>query len=232
MESYDKLSRYRELFNDDKSKAAAFDMIAERYYAGNFGTMSKADFETLMFHLYIERILDLGDSKFSSYSDYRLSKELGVPQSKISNLKVRKQLQYPREYDWKKSFNAISENIRYEKGKFVIQIPDINLFYEVKNAIEEEGGYIEMTLTSKLLQVSPQYFLDLLVITTDNQNKEALKKLLWKEYQKQREEEVFMEKPTFGESIKSLSSTAFKEILRAAVDTGMNVLAEYALNAM
>ncbi len=47
MQEQDKLTRYREIFPDDASKAKAFDEIALQVYAGNFGRISKSDFETL-----------------------------------------------------------------------------------------------------------------------------------------------------------------------------------------
>ena len=93
------------------------------------------------------------------YSDYELSKQLGITQSKVRNLKVKKQLQYPRTYDWKEAFVRVCENATYENGKIKVQIPDVNLYYEVKNAIEEAGGYIDISLTSNLLQVSRDIFL-------------------------------------------------------------------------
>lgn len=48
MKNTEKLKRYHELFSDD-AKAEAFDQLADVFYAGNFGTMSKSDIETLMF---------------------------------------------------------------------------------------------------------------------------------------------------------------------------------------
>ena len=90
--------RYDELFPNLEEKAAAFDQIAAQFYEGNFGRMSKADLETLMFHLYIEQILKRSEQDFHTYSDFRLSKELGIPQSRVSSLKVKKQLQYPRNF--------------------------------------------------------------------------------------------------------------------------------------
>ncbi len=38
-----KNSRYDELFPSSEEKAAAFDRIAEHFYNGNFGQMSKGD---------------------------------------------------------------------------------------------------------------------------------------------------------------------------------------------
>ena len=69
--------KYNEYFSQ-KDKAEAFDEIAKRYYFANFGTMSKSDLETLLFSIYIERILDVDQENLELYSDYTLSKQLGV----------------------------------------------------------------------------------------------------------------------------------------------------------
>lgn len=152
--------QYNEYFPDEKTKAEAFDKIAERYYYANFGTMSKSDFETLLFSIYLERILEKHEENINMYSDYTLSKLLGVPQSRISSLKVRKELLYPYEkFDWKKSFERISDRAIYENGRIKLFIPDRNLYLELKNAIEMSGGFIEVQLTTNLLQVPLSYFL-------------------------------------------------------------------------
>lgn len=76
-------------------KAAAFDKISALYFAQNFGSTSKADFETLMFSEYIEQHIKHG----LPYDDYTLSKELGLTQSRIRALKERKELkETPRNY--------------------------------------------------------------------------------------------------------------------------------------
>lgn len=80
----------------DKEKLAAFDKIAGLYFDRNFGSVSKADFETLMFSIYIEHLLD----NDLPYDDYTMSNSLGISESRIRTLKERKQLKYPREYIW------------------------------------------------------------------------------------------------------------------------------------
>lgn len=82
--------KYNQLFNTDKKKADAFDKIAEKYYFANFGTTSKSDIDVIMFSLYIDQILEADISNFSAYSNYALSKMLGIKQTKVSNLKVKK----------------------------------------------------------------------------------------------------------------------------------------------
>lgn len=185
-----------------------FDVIAEQFYAGNFGRMSKADFETLMFSIYIEQILTInGDENFSKYSDYTLAKDLGITQSKISNLKIRKQLQYPYSYNWQESFARISNRARYEKGKVKIQIPDINLYYEIKNAIEENGGFIEISLTKGLLVVPLEYFLDLMDSIASGDDRETFRKYLRDEFRKCQgdQEYIITEDVSIGEKIKKLA---------------------------
>lgn len=170
---------YKSLFKTDKDKAAAFDMIAEQYYMCNFGAMSKADFDVLMFSIYLDRILDTSESDISSYSDYRLSKLLGITQSRISSLKVKKELKYPYDgFDWKQSFLRLSENARYENGKIKINIPDKNLYIEIKNFIESNGGFVETQLSPSLLQISPEYYLDLMYEMVDDADKPKIRKAM------------------------------------------------------
>ncbi len=171
--------KYQELFSDEKSKAKAFDLIAQNYYFGNFGTMQKSDFDVLMFSIYLERILEQSEEDMNAYSDYELSKLLGITQSRVSTLKVKKQLKYPYTgFDWKRSFQRVSKNARYENGKIKIHIPDKNLFLELQNAIEKEGGYVEIQLNSKLLQVSPEYFVDLMAAVSEEKDRKIIRKKL------------------------------------------------------
>ena len=67
----------------------AFRMISARYFERNFGTMAKTDFETLLFSIYIEHLLDNNQP----FDDYAMSKALGITQSKVRTLKLRKELQ-------------------------------------------------------------------------------------------------------------------------------------------
>ena len=178
--TYDEAKKiYNELFNTLESKAKAFDTIAEKYYFSNFGSISRSDFDTLMFSLYIEQILFKHQDDFSAYSDYTLSKQLGITQTKVSNLKVKKELLYPFEgFNWQKAFERISSKAIYEGGKIKLFVPDKNLYLEIKNAIETAGGFIEVQLTPNLLQVRLPYFLDLLIAIDSSKDREELRKQL------------------------------------------------------
>lgn len=155
--------KYYHMFGDE-DKIRAFDAIAEKYYKCNFGTCSKSEMDVLMFSLYIEQILKKNNVDFTSYSDYSLSKQLGITQAQVSNLKVKKELKYPYDdFNWKKSFALVIKNAWYEDDSIKMHIPDKNLYIEIKNAIEENGGYVDVQLNKNLLKVPICCLLDLLI---------------------------------------------------------------------
>ena len=214
------MSRYDELFENEKEKATAFDQLSERFYAGNFGTMAKSDIETLMFHLYIERCLE----KKLPYDDYLLSRELGITQSRIRSLKMRKELQYPYEkFEWKEAFISCISNAHYDSTKKLIKvhIPDVNVLAELRNHLEQHGWYDEYQLNPKLFQCKDDIFFELCrslgeqkAYELDSATEERVKKL--KKEAKRKEEQSAIERILSGsaeDGMKELILGASKELL-------------------
>lgn len=226
------LDRYEGLFGE-ADKAKLFDIIAEQFYAGNFGQMSIADFETMMFSIYIERILDQDNTNFSAYSDYKLAKELGITQSRVSALKVKKQLQYPYSYNWQASLAKVSDRARYENGMIKLQIPDVNLYYDIKNAIEERGGFIEVSLTKNLLVVPLAYFLDLMGSIVDGGDRKKLLKCVRDEFRKHTAEQEFVETAPIGKQLEEMGTETIKnviqDVLNNFVGTSVIGVSKYAI---
>ena len=48
------------MFDDysEKRKAELFDQISEKYFNQNFGTMTKSEFELLLFNMFLEYLRD------------------------------------------------------------------------------------------------------------------------------------------------------------------------------
>lgn len=206
--------KYNELFATEADKAAAFDKIARRFYFANFATMSKSDFETLLFSLYLEQILNCSENNYDAYSDYTLSKVLGVPQSRISTLKVRKELQYPySKFDWKESFKRISQRAIYEDGKIRLYIPDRNLYLEIKNAVETSGGYVEMQLSPNLLQIRPEYFVDLVLAISDDDDRKKASEEIKKRVKEKDKAIEFMERKSFGQQLGGFAPEIIADLL-------------------
>ena len=210
--------KYNNLFPTDKEKAAAFDQIADQYYMCNFGSIPKTDLDILMFSIYLDKILDKSEDDMNSYSDYKLSKLLGITQSRISSLKVKKELKYPYAgFNWKQSFLRLSENARFENGKIKINIPDRNLYIEIKNFIEANGGFVETQLSPSLLQISPEYYLDLMYEMVDDADKPKIKEAIESELKKWK-----ISVADFGERQKSFG-TLLKE---SAIDNAPDLICD------
>ena len=148
---------------DDKEKIRLFDKIEELYFKRNFGSVSKADFETLLFSEFIECCINHNEP----FDDYSLSKALGITQARIRSLKERKELKYPlNEADpewWKKPFAEAVKNAKYDEKdhcvKFIIQ--DVNVMNEARHFIEESGWYDECSLNRKLLRIPLDCFTEI-----------------------------------------------------------------------
>ena len=161
--------------NSDKMKA--FDELAELFYDRNFGTATKADVELLMFSIYMEALIakNSDDEKVLNYdecSDYEMAKTLGITQARVRTLKEKKQQRYPVKFDWRKSIVKPLENATYNEKTGYIQmyIPDRNLYLEIQNYIEQQGGFVDIKLNSKLLSVRPEYFVALAIQAETEEN--------------------------------------------------------------
>lgn len=166
----------------DEEKIKVFDKIAALYFEKNFGSTTKADFETLLFSEYIEHCMRCG----APYDDYSLSKILGITQNRIRSLKERKELKYPySDFDWKDAFVKSASNAKYDETdhyvKFIIQ--DVNVMSEVRHFIEEKGWYDECSLNKKLLRIPLDCFTEICIedesITNlfSSEAKNAIKKI-------------------------------------------------------
>lgn len=202
---------YNKVFTD-KDKIKAFDQIAESYYFKNFGTVSKAEFDLLMFSIYLDRVIDaVGVENFNEYSDYNLSKYLGITQNRVGSLKEKKQLKYPQEYSWREVFRKIASRAHYEDGKVKIQIPDKSIYNEIKNQIELLGGYVDVQLNSTLLQVPVGAYLDLVMALGGVNEKEEIKKILRQEFQNMEKPTKYIEKESVAKQLSKFGIQCRKE---------------------
>ena len=143
-----------------EEKAAAFDRLAEKYYNRNFGSMKKSDTDILMFAFYIEHKSD----QDAPIDDYSLAKELGIPESAVRTLKVKKELQYPREnYNWKDAFLKRIPYAKYDDRSALVKvsIDDPNVKREIEHYLEMRNLYSEYQLNAKLLQMRSDQFVEM-----------------------------------------------------------------------
>jgi len=143
-----------------EEKIEIFNKIEQHYFIRNFGSMSKTDFETLLFSEYIEHCI----KNKLPFDDYSLSKELGITQSRIRALKERKELKYPyADFTWQKAFAESVKNAKVDPNDHYVKmiIQDINVMNEIRNFIEINGWYDECSLNKKLLRIPLDCFVEL-----------------------------------------------------------------------
>ncbi len=189
----------RDFFTSEE-KIEMFDEIAAHFYECNFGSISKADMELLMFRFYLDKLTkqcsnEDGTIDYSACSDYKISKALGITQQRVRSLKVKKQLIYPVEYSWEKALASLTKNARYDKDtkKVTINIPDPNLYLELQNYLEDSGAYVEKQLNSKLLVIRAEYYLELVIKMEGAASQEEVIKELKKFFKDNDKEDVFDE---------------------------------------
>lgn len=207
--------KYVTFTKDEKAKM--FDKIASQFYEANFGKISKADFELLMFHFYIDKMISQnqnedGSVNYNRISDYKISKELGITQQRVRNLKVKNQLIYPIDFDWKLALSHLTEKARYDSTshKIMLNIPDPNLFYEIQNFIEEQGAYIEKQLNSKILQIRVEYYIDLVLSLDENCDKKKILKKLKKDFKDAEKENNKFDDKNIGHTLMQIGKAGYE----------------------
>ena len=146
---------------------------------------------------------------------------LGIKQSAVKNLKLKKQARYPVEFDWRKSLESIRDSIRYDshKNKVIIPAPDPNLYEEIRNFIQEKGGYIDIQLGSNIIQIRLEYYFWLLYEgIEDEDTKSKIRKNIAVQLKKSNEIENL-------DSI-SKSEESLREQLFGGSDTILEVVAD------
>ncbi len=226
----------------DQERIAAFDRIANEFFTHNFGTMSKTDFETLLFNIYFNHLLNVG----SKTDDYTISKSLGITQSKVRSLKMKNDLRYPNEtgVEWKNTFVEALKYADFDPNTRMVSvlIPEIVVQTELRNYIEEYHWFDEYPSNYKLFRCKLDIFLKIceklseteqIDLSSGQESKlREIKKIAGKD-------DPAIKKILSGniqEGLKDLAINGTKEILCAVLDSltfpGISGIAISTLNAV
>mgnify|MGYP004582632565 CR=1 FL=1 len=126
-----------------------------------FGSMNKNDYEVALFHLLLQ-------NGFKDKTDFDISRELKMPETKVKRLRYESNLVYPPQEDFKqllleefqsKSGYKVTENNRIQ---FIIK--DKMLRQYALNRLEELGSFADSSFNTNIVSVSP---CDLLLLIAD-----------------------------------------------------------------
>lgn len=137
-----------------------------RLFTRQFGTFTKSDYETLMFTIYMDLIDD-------PKNDYDISRELGITESKVRNLRVKSQLLYPKDLNLNEELTKAIEKGFFDPDNMTLTITlqDPNIQRLVLHLIEQEYGNVQFTLNPKHLKLPIESY----VLLSMEVNKEKTK---------------------------------------------------------
>ena len=124
--------------------------IAEaELFTKQFGSFTKADYEALMFTIYLDSLPD------EPVYDYIISRQLGITESKVRSLRIKSQLLYPKRIDWQSALSsAIKAGSYNEKDNtLTITVEDPSCHARIRYEIESSYGSANLNLNSKQLTV-------------------------------------------------------------------------------
>ena len=121
-------------------------------FTNRFGSFSKDDYEVLMFTVYL-------DSLTSPARDFEISRDLGITEQKVRSLRVKSQLQYPREINWVEQMRQALEDGSYDDGMITITLEDPSVRNRIRYEVESKSGTVNLSLNSKQLVLPVESFL-------------------------------------------------------------------------
>ena len=129
-----------------------FSEVKKRCLDRNFGTLSKSEFDLMLFHYYLQNKQEEVGSRY--VSDYEIGRDLGLTIQRVRSLREREALKWRSQEDWKEKFLKCLKYARYDEKSDAVKIlvPDVNVIKEVRNFIEMAGLIDDYQLNPKVFQ--------------------------------------------------------------------------------
>lgn len=160
-------------------------------FTKRFVSFNKSDYEVLMFTIF----LDCNEKM----DDYDISIALGIPETKVRNLRVKSQLQYPREINMIEQIASSIRNGFYDNGMVTITIEDPNVKSYIKHIIESNDGIANITLNSKQLVLPLISYITL--ATEVEKDKDKIIKVINEKINETRKIQEITQKRKFGKEL-------------------------------
>ena len=118
----------------------------QAYLDRGFGSMTKNDFEVMIF-------AELIQTSLRGMSDYQISCDLRIPESKVKRLRYEASLKYNilSEDDYRLMFKEIAQNAIIKDEKIILSIEDISLRKFINFKLKKMVNFQIHRLTAKLL---------------------------------------------------------------------------------
>ena len=135
-----------------------------RLFTNRFGSFSKSDYEVLMFTVYL-------DSLSKPIYDFEISRDLGITEQKVRNLRVKSQLMYPREINWVDQIKQAIEHGTCHDGMITITLEDPSVRNLLKHKVESKSVPVHLSLNNKQLILPLKNWLTVAACAEDDTDK-------------------------------------------------------------
>ena len=145
--------------------------VIKEYLNRGIGSMNKNDFEVWIFNEWHKTQNNL--------SDYEISRNLRIPESKVKRLKYEASLKYSNEDnvdDLKKIFLEDIKIAKYKKESSKLQfvVKDKVVRQYISDLLTQDGRFLESSLTSETVHIYVDDFIYLLDILNVSINKDKI----------------------------------------------------------
>ena len=125
--------------------------IIDQYLNRGFGSMNKNDFEVWIFHYLL-------NNRFIDYSNYDISIQLRIPETKVKRLRYEAELKYgepQNEESYKKSLEKLLERSILKKDGIYIQfiIENIQLRKYLDSILKKGGRFTDSSFNSEIVTI-------------------------------------------------------------------------------
>lgn len=151
--------------------------IIQSYLERGFGSMNKNDFEVWIFNEWRK----LQDKKDKNLSDYAISKELKISETKVKRLRYEADLKYSSDNDEKKlqeQFFELLKNAKYKKENSKLQfvIKDKLLRGYISDCLEKDGRFMDSSFNANMVSIYVDDFSFLLEQFSKVERKEIIER--------------------------------------------------------
>ncbi len=183
--------------------------IIRGYLNRGFGSMNKNDFEVWIFNYLLQNNLN-------AKTNFDISVELGIPESKVKRLRYEASLKYgkPKNTDqYNEAFLSLLENVNLKKGSGdIIQfaVEDLQLRKYLDSVLKKKGHFSDTSFNTEVVSITLEDLAVLLDATCSQQDKEKILKKA-------------KNKGDFVEIVKSALITIIKMTGKATLSQGVNI---------
>lgn len=128
-----------------------------------FGSMNKNDYEVALFTLLLR-------NGYSEMSDFDISRELKITETKVKRLRYESNLVYPNNTDLRNQLRVLLDKVKFrisDSNKIQFLIKDKNLRLYANDIFEAQGGFADSSFNSSIVSVTPEDLVSLLTVVFD-----------------------------------------------------------------